>query len=251
MANAKVATAEALYLYGISPAAKSGAKIYSPGIDGLHPVEALPCGDFLCWVSSVDAAAFAKELESNMENLEWLAVHGVRHQEAVAEIARLVTLVPARFGALFSGPKALEKNVHSRKKALRQVFEKIAGSDEWGVKVFNERQAQAPVAAPAAASGREYLQQKAARVKRRPEGASEAIQELADALEKVAAGFAPTGKVSGGQAELVWQATFLVPRKKQAQWNRVLQEFVDRWSGIRRIEVNGPWPPYSFVGDAG
>jgi hypothetical protein len=25
---------------------------------------------------------------------------------------------------------------------------------------------------------------------------------------------------------------------------------VERWDGKRRIEVNGPWPPYSFVSDA-
>ena len=250
MANGKVATAEALYLYGISPAARNVAKVSSQGIDGLHPVAALPCGDFLCWVSSVDPVAFPKQLETNMENLDWLAIHGVRHQEAVAEIARLVTLVPARFGTLFSGPKALEKNVRSREKALGKVFQKIAGADEWGVKVFSERQPQAPVATSAATSGREYLQQKAARVKRRAEGTNGNIQDLADALARVASDFAPSGKVSGGQAELVWQATFLVPRSKQAQWNRTLQEFVELWSGTRRIEVNGPWPPYSFVADA-
>jgi gas vesicle protein GvpL/GvpF len=251
MANTKVAADEALYLYGISPADQGTGGIAIKGIDGAHPVEALPCGDFLCWVSRVDQAAFATELERNMENLDWLAVHGVRHQEAVAEIARLATIVPARFATLFSGPKALEKNVRSRDKALSKVFEKIAGCDEWGVKIFQERQVQAPAATTAATSGRDYLEQKATRIRRRGELRGEEIEELGAALAKIASDSAPSGKVSGGQADLVWQATFLVHRSKQAQWNRVLQDFVERWSGVRRIEVNGPWPPYSFVADAG
>jgi hypothetical protein len=69
-------------------------------------------------------------------------------------------------------------------------------------------------------------------------------------LEKVAKDGAPSGKVSGTQPSLLWQATFLVPRSRRKQWEKVLSEFVGRWEGLRRIEVNGPWPPYSFVSDA-
>ena len=34
------------------------------------------------------------------------------------------------------------------------------------------------------------------------------------------------------------------------QWDQALKNFVEKWEGKRRIEVNGPWPPYSFVSDA-
>jgi Gas vesicle synthesis protein GvpL/GvpF len=66
----------------------------------------------------------------------------------------------------------------------------------------------------------------------------------------VASESAPTGKVSGAQPDLLWQATFLVPRSRRKQWEQVLQRFVQQWEGVRRIEINGPWPPYSFVSDA-
>jgi hypothetical protein len=258
----KIADSGALYLYGISQnpagpsAKKAGAKsavpvpkIGSAGIDGVHAVQALVCGDFLCWVCKVDHASFADAVERNMENLEWLALHGVRHQQVVGEVAGQTTIVPARFGTVFSGEPALIKNVLGRKAALNKVFARVAGGDEWGVKVFAERQA-APVAAPAARSGKEYLQQKAARLKTRPERNDPELQELATALAKIATDSAPSGKVSGAQPNLLWQATFLVPRNKRRQWDQVLRNFVERWDGRRRIEVNGPWPPYSFVSDA-
>jgi hypothetical protein len=263
--NRKINATGALYLYGISEAPASPAsnkpaskiaqkvpqrvpKLGSVGIDGVHAVKPLACGDFICWVCEVDQASFASAVERNMENLEWLALHGVRHQQVVGEVAERMTIVPARFGTVFSGEPALLKDVLGRKAALKKVFARVAGGDEWGVKVFAERQVTA-VAVPKARSGKEYLQQKAARLKR-PERNDQELQDLATVLDKIATDSAPSGKVSGAQPNLLWQATFLVPRAKRKQWDQALKNFVERWEGQRRIEVNGPWPPYSFVSDA-
>ncbi len=239
-----------MYLYGVSRAQRKPHKVKTAGVDGLHPVEALPCGDFLCWVSAVDQAAFSRELEANMENLEWLAVHGVRHQQVVADIAGQNTIVPARFATLFSSPGALVKDVEARKSALNKVFARIADSDEWGVKVLVDEQPAATAQSNPPTSGRDYLQQKAARIKKPPERNEGEIQQLATELEKVASESAATGKVSGSQPGLLWQATFLVARARRKQWEAVLHQFVKQWQGKRRIEVTGPWPPYSFVSDA-
>jgi hypothetical protein len=264
--NKKIAATGALYLYGISqlpggaaakkPASRLAprlapklAKLGSAGIDGVHSVHPMICGEFVCWVCEVDQASFAAAVERNMEDLEWLALHGVRHQQVVGEVAEQRTIVPARFGTVFSGEPALVKDVQSRKAALKKVFARVADGDEWGVKVFAERQVTA-AAVTAARSGKEYLQQKAARLKKRPERNDQELKELATALEEIATDSAPSGKVSGAQPNLLWQATFLVPRSKRRQWDQALKNFVERWEGRRRIEVNGPWPPYSFVSDA-
>jgi hypothetical protein len=271
----KLAASGALYLYGISrgpvasaaarvakkPAKKSAKKaaskssaakikINSAGIEGVEPVRAIACGEFICWVCELDHASFSEALERNMENLEWLALHGVRHQQVVGEVAAQMTIVPARFGTIFSGEPALLKDVQSRKAALNQVFNRVAGADEWGVKVFAEQRTPAAAPMAQARSGKEYLQQKAERIKKRPERSDQELTELATALGKVASDSAPSGKVSGAQPSLLWQATFLVPRSKRKQWDQALKNFVERWDGQRRIEVNGPWPPYSFVSDA-
>lgn len=250
MANRGIAAGTALYLYGISK--NSGGrpgKVAAAGIDGLHPVQSLVDGDFICWVSAVDGKSFADAINRNMEDLEWLALHGVRHQQAVAEIFAGQTIVPARFGTVFSGGPALVKNVQEKKSALEKVFAKITGAEEWGVKIFAEQAQEAPVASQAR-SGKDYLQLKAAKLKKRPERDHSGLKELATELEKMAVDSAPTGKVSGTQPNLLWQATFLVPKGRRKQWDQVLMEFVKKWRGKRRIEVNGPWPPYSFVADA-
>ena len=250
MANRGIAAGTALYLYGISKSsgAKTG-KIIAIGIDGVHAVQSLAHRDFICWVSAIDGKSFSNAINSNMENLEWLALHGVRHQRVVAEIFAGHTIIPARFGTIFSGEPALVKNVQERESALEKVFAKVSGAEEWGVKIFAEQAPAAPVAQPVR-SGKDYLQLKAAKLKKRPERDSSGLKELATALEKIAVDSAPTGKVSGSQPSLLWQATFLVPKGRRKEWEQVLEEFVKKWSGKRRIEVNGPWPPYSFAADA-
>ncbi|HEY6249091.1 MAG TPA: GvpL/GvpF family gas vesicle protein [Candidatus Angelobacter sp.] len=250
MANRGLAEEPALYLYGITtPTRAKTARVVSPGIDGLHPVHSVECGKFICWVSAVDRNGFSSEINRNMENLEWLALHGVRHQQVVAEISARETVIPARFGTVFSTEQALLKNVQGRKAALEKVFQRISGADEWGVKVFAERK-PAPQPPDEVRTGKEYLQHKAARLKRRPERDDSGLREFGAELSTIAADSAPSGKISGVQPDLLWQATFLVPRGRRKQWDQALQDFVKKWSGSRRIEVNGPWPPYSFVSDA-
>lgn len=250
MANRGLTAEPALYLYGVSQTIGSKpARIANPGIDGSHPVQPVACGDFLCWVSTVNREGFPSEINRNMENLEWLALHGVRHQQVVAEIAATQTIIPARFGTVFSGEQALMKNVQGRKSALKKVFSRISKADEWGVKVFAESQ-PAPQIPPEVRTGKDYLRAKATGLKRRPVRDDRGLREFATELEKIATDSAPTGKISGAQPNLLWQATFLVPRVRRKQWDRALQQFVKLWSGSRRIEVNGPWPPYSFVSDA-
>src|SRR6266481_2341239 len=94
---------KALYLYGVSqPQGLSPAPtITVPGIDGEHPVRAIPIAGLLCWITRVDGREFAAELNRKMEELEWLAESSVRHQRVVAAIAERTTLLPTRFGTIF------------------------------------------------------------------------------------------------------------------------------------------------------
>ncbi len=248
-----------LYLYGLSQVSSSGksnkgpGKISGPqiavaGIDGSSEVKAIECAALLAWVSEVDAQGFAADLNSKMENLEWLADASVRHQRAVAAISEITELLPARFGTVFLGVDSLAVDIRSRKKQLSAAFTRIADAEEWGVKVFATEETARPVIE--ASSGKDYLQKKARAIEARGNPvADEEIKELNSALAKIARASAKTGKVSGGLKGLQWQATFLVARNRRKQWEATLKRFSARWDESRRIECTGPWPPYSFVGD--
>ncbi len=240
----------ALYLYGISMPSRAKVNIRSESVDGESGIAALPLENFECWISRVDRREYAKRLAENMEDLEWLATVGVRHQRAVAELASKVEILPARFGTVFLSEPSLREHVKSGKKGFQAVFKKIAGSDEWGVKVFRALQA-APVEAVVAASGTDYLKKKAQSVMPRDKKEDPVLAEFGYALGAASLDTAPGGRASSGQPNLAWHGSFLVKRNQQKKFQAVLQEFTARMSERYRVECSGPWPPYSFVGQHG
>lgn len=242
--------ARVLYLYAISRLPKNVVPtISAEGIDGAAPIEALRCDPFLCWVSRVPENEFAHRLPDRMEDLEWLATAGLRHQRAVAEISSQITALPARFGTVFLTEDSLAQHIKERKKALQQSFERVADADEWGIKIFA---APKPVvrSSTKAASGADYLKRKAELLQPRTAGKlDDEVKELIAALTKLAAAASPGGKASAGQPGLVWHGSFLIRRSDQKKLQAALKKYAGNWKNSRRIDCSGPWPPYSFVGE--
>ena len=237
---------QALYLYGISALEPAPVKVKGGGIDGISAVESLECSGLRCWISRVDKQEYADQLASNMENLDWLANSSVRHQRVVGEIASMLTILPARFGTVFLSEESLQAHVAERKRQLMQTLKKIEGTEEWGVKLFSV--AGAPSEMPEVTSGSDYLRLKAARLQ--PVKAKELdpeIKEFIRELQQVTEDSAVSGKVSSGQRNLEWQASFLLRKSKKKQWDAVLRRYATAWQKRREIECTGPWPPYSFI----
>lgn len=233
-----------LYLYGIS--AKTLKLKVSTSIDGVSPVEQLQAVGLNAWYSRVSHIEFGQRLAANMENLEWLSMVSVRHQRTVAQISEAVTLLPVRFGTVFKDEKSLAEHVREQKLELEQKLARIEGAEEWGVKLFvSPKPAASKIEV---ASGREYLRAKSAisQFKRRAELDPEVV-DFARELQSIAADSAPAGKVSSGQDNLEWQATFLVRKKDRPKWDKALKKYATRWADRREIQCTGPWPPYSFV----
>ncbi len=246
-ARATASFGHGLYLYGVSATQAKPASILAAGMDGDSRVHAVKVGDLLCWIAAVDAEEFGAKLNANMEDLEWLADASVRHQRAMAEIAEHASVLPARFGTVFLSRESLQQHILEQKKSLAAALKRVSGADEWGVKVFRET-SRAAAAVITAASGKDYLQKKATLMhSAENRGADEEIKEFAAELAKICRASAATGKVSGNQPGLMWQASFLLPRGKQKQWDSLLKKWANRWDDSRRIEATGPWPPYSFV----
>lgn len=233
-----------LYLYGISSVAPD-LKI-AASIDARSKVERLQESGLTAWFSRVSNSEFGEKLSSNMENLEWLAAASVRHERAVSHIAEAVTLLPARFGTVFTSEDSLIQHLRNDREQLIAKLSRIEGAEEWGVKLFLN---PPPPASPIeTSSGRDYLQTKATLLQvRKPARLDPDVIEFARELQGVAAASAPAGKVSSGQRNLEWQASFLVRKKDRGKWDRILKRYATRWADRREIECTGPWPPYSFV----
>jgi len=246
----RAAPARVLYLYAISQLPRrTPPAVTADGIDGAAPVETLRCGDQLCWISRVPKDDYADRITEHMQDLEWLAAAGLRHQRVVAEIANLLPTLPARFATVFLTEASLGKHIDERNSALRTAFARVADADEWGVKIF----ALAPpksrtVSAPAC--GADYLKRKAEMLQpRTAKKLDEEVAQFISALKDIAVADSPGGKASDGQPGLVWHGAFLVRRKDRKMLDAALKKYAAQWHGARRIDCSGPWPPYSFVGE--
>lgn len=237
-----------LYLYGITES-KPRHIPELIGVSRFSKVESIVCDGVVSWVSRVSALDFGKNLERNMENLDWLAEASVAHQRVIAAIGAEVEILPARLGTIFRTEASLCKHVLRRLGNLKSDFKRIRGADEWGIKVFQIPSLVSAIPSQKIRTGRDYLKAKAATlpVRRKRPSEAGAISELELALERVAKETAPVGKVSHGQRGLTYQTTLLVERSKRKLLEALLKKFARNWVSERRIECTGPWPPYSFV----
>jgi hypothetical protein len=241
------APVRAIYLYAISQVPETAAPaVAAEGIDGEAPVEAVRCENYLCWISRVPKTEFADQLPDRMQDLEWLATAGLRHQRAVSEISARLTALPARFGTVFLTEDSLAQHIKERKTALQQSFQRVADADEWGIKAFATAKPKARTLAKAN-SGADYLKRKSELLQPRTGKLDVEVTEFISALTKLAVASSPGGKASAGQPGLVWHGSFLIRRGDRKKLEAALKKYAGSWKDERRIDCSGPWPPYSFV----
>ncbi|HET7440098.1 MAG TPA: GvpL/GvpF family gas vesicle protein [Terriglobales bacterium] len=233
-----------VYLYGITRISREIPAI--AGVDDRSPIETLTCAGLICWISRVSRTEFADNLPKNIENLDWLAGMSVRHQRAVSAIAEAADILPARFGTVFLSDASLCDDVKSRKTELTADFKRIAGSEEWGVKVFAltpPTQLPGPLR-----SGKDYLQAKSSLLhKQSRKEPDEEIVGFAEELKALAVATADGGSIGGGRRDLQYQTSLLLKKSDRKKLQVLLERFAKKWKQARSIECSGPWPPYSFV----
>ena len=241
----KVAGDLVLYLYAVTKSG-TGDTPQVRGVDGEARIEAIPCAGLTCWISRVPAAEFGESFSQRLEDLDWLAAVSVRHQRVIAAIAESRDTLPARLGTVFLSETSLEADIRKRKATLEADLRRIAGTQEWGVKVFASPQ---PAVLPARVrTGKEYLEAKSSLLRsRKPPVLDEGVKEFAHELEQLGIATAEGGRISGGTRDLQYQASVLLKRSDRAKLEKLLRRFSRAWKDTHKIECSGPWPPYSFV----
>ena len=112
-----------LYLYAIAKVPKGPLpSIVAEGIDGSAAIEGVVREGHVCWISRVPRDQFADDLAERMQDLEWLASAGLRHQRAVGEIAGKLTSLPARFGTVFLNEDSMAQHL---KRAQERVARRV------------------------------------------------------------------------------------------------------------------------------
>ena len=259
-----MAGGSATYVYCISKSAKS-AKAPSlarapKGLAGTERPRLLDAGDgYRIVVASAPLAKYsAEKINARLEDIEWVAERGAEHEAVVEHVASGVTVVPMKMFTLFASDERAIEHVTKMKKTLDRVVERIAGCDEWGLRIlFDEAEATRLAAEQARASkptsGTSFLERKKKQQDVRRSlnaSAAEEVDGLYDALGKIAKRSvrraAPNRELAG---RVLLDAVFLLPKKEVKRFQKTVGVTAEALAerGFH-VALTGPWPAYSFIG---
>lgn len=236
----------------------------APELDGAA-LEFHSFGGIGAVVSEVPLDEFCgPDAERNLQDLAWIAPRACRHEQVIEDVMRQSPVLPARFGTIFSTLDGLEDFVDRHRGQIAEALDRLAGHQEWGVKVWLEP-AQAKEGAlarefaarqaqwAAASAGMRYLQQQ--RVRAEVEKSLGRVQRqicraAAEELRAAASGFAERRALSepAEGRECIGNWAFLLPLHALDSFRRVVDQTNAAYApdGLS-FKLAGPWPPYSFV----
>ncbi|MER5633271.1 GvpL/GvpF family gas vesicle protein [Streptomyces nitrosporeus] len=228
-----------------------------PGLEGA-PLRTVGAAGLIALVSSVPAAAYGTEgMQARMEDLERLEALARDHHRVVEDGCAHATVLPMRLATVYLDDERVRQLLTDRRREFTALLDHLEGHVELGVKVYADPRAAAPPAdsAPAPAAdgpGRAYLRQRRAQ-RQHHQDAYRAAGAVAAEVPARVAGFVSDhvshrpqqGELATGAGENIANEAYLVPVDQVPAFRAALAGIADGTPGVR-VEITGPWAPYSF-----
>ncbi|MFD7629291.1 GvpL/GvpF family gas vesicle protein [Streptomyces sp. NPDC059851] len=211
-------------------------------------------------ISDVPQADWAEDaLRDHFEDLRWLEDTARAHHHVIEALAAHTTVLPLRMATLYQDHTRALQALHAQTRDFATQLARLSAHTEYGVKIY-VRPSTAPATpdatteAPPASPGKAYLQARRAHHDAREDHYRQA-QLAADRLAAIAGRYttqhvrhpAQSGPLTAPTAgENVLNDAFLVPDDQADAFRAALHRAAEDLPGIR-LEVTGPWAPYSFA----
>lgn len=231
-------------------------------------LEWVAVNDLAALTSSVPLEDYQEDaLAEHLADATWTAVRAMRHETVVEYVAKRVTVVPLRFGAIYLERAGIERLLAEQGREFARILERLRGHEEWGVNVYADRaQLLAGITsvsprlreltqqAEAASPGQSYLMQKKIEALRVDE-ARAALNGIIDNVEKALTEQAADAKrlrilkvEATEHGELKGKFAFLVKRAEFEEFRAAAERLAEEYgaAGVR-LELTGPWPTYNFT----
>lgn len=217
-------------------------------------------------VGSVPADTYGEAgLRAQLEDLARLeAVARSHHAVVDAAFRHAGAVLPMRLATLCHDDDRVAGMLRERAEEFSDLLHRLEGRTEWGVKVYvdaataSRRPAPGTVpsgsgAAASSTPGRDYLRRR--RTQR--DGARQAYRDAESVLARIgdtAAGLAAAcvahrpqqGELATGPGENIANHAYLVETDRGEDFATALSGVAAASPGVR-VEVTGPWAPYSFA----
>jgi hypothetical protein len=208
-------------------------------------------------VSTVDLDEFGESgLRRNLEDLSWLEVVARGHDEVVRGAAEAApTIAPLRLATICLTDDGVRRRLDEWHHDLVQTLDRIEGRSEWSVKIYTTP--PAPIddrdETEMTNSGTAYLKRRRAQLAQEEQAAVDSAAVADELHSELAAGsvasrrLAPQDpRLSGHSGTMTLNGAYLVDTAQTAGFHALVRELANRHPEIR-LQLDGPWPPYSFA----
>lgn len=249
-----------LWLYAVAFASSQETFGGLAGVGG-GPLQPIRSGRLMAIAELVPAAEFGEEaLRERLEDLSWLERVARAHHAIITAAASPGPAVPMRLATIYSTPDSLREMLAGRAPDLEAVLGRLQDRSEWGVKAFAapaqsrpEATTQAPRARRGPGAGKAYLQRRGAELGAREQTRQRShadARRVHAALCEVAADYrlhrpqAP--ELTGRTEAMVLNGAYLLGHAHAKPFADTVELLRREHPGLR-LELTGPWPPYSFA----
>jgi len=254
-------SSSATYVYCVVKTARPPKLGRGPkGLEGAGKTRVIDAGDgYHLLVTSAPLSMYdAASIDAKLRDIDWVGARAAEHEAVVEHAVSHGTVVPMKLFTLFSTDERALDHVKKMKKSLDRVVDRIAGCEEWGLRIlFDEARAARAAAAEARArkvtSGKDFLlRKKALDDERRSTGvrAAERVDDLYERVSKIVKSAqrraAPNRELSG---RILLDAVFLVPQRAVEEMKATVADTAEELAADGfDVTLTGPWPAYSFIG---
>ncbi|MFJ3202838.1 GvpL/GvpF family gas vesicle protein [Streptomyces sp. NPDC086989] len=198
-------------------------------------------------------------LRRHFEDLHWLENVARTHHDVVQAIAAHAPVLPLRMATVYQDDARARHALTAQQHVFTQRLDQLRAHTEYGVKIYLAPRASAAAPSPAetttaspASPGKAYLNARKAQHHAR-EAVHQQAQQAAQAVEAIAARHttrrvrhAPQRSALAGPQENVLNDAYLVPDGEAEQFRTAIADAARGYPDLR-IEITGPWAPYSFA----
>ncbi|GLW72861.1 gas vesicle protein [Kitasatospora phosalacinea] len=245
------------WLYAVAPAGPDPLPPDLPGGVADEGPRTVTADGLLAVVGSVPTPDFDSDtLQRHLGEPQWLERTARAHHRVVSALGGRA--LPVRYGTVYRDDDRVRALLTAHADGFRAALAGIADRTEWGVKAYQDRtdpdEGDEEDGAPEDRPGTAYLL-------RRRSARDRADRALADAAERARqvhrtlAGLADRStehppqppEATGVRDPMLLNGAYLVHRSRAAEFARAVTGLQRLHGPVLRVELTGPWPPYSFA----
>jgi len=258
---------KALYLYCLAAETLMPSDVQSLGLESGTDVFIHDVAGVLAVVCEVPVEDYCgASAESRLSDLNWVAPRAVKHQNVIERVMTRTSVLPARFGTLFSTRDSLSLLVEMNREKIRGFFEWVRARKEWAVKVrlsrseLRERLMAQELLAQSEAldglsKGMRYFRERQIRASIDTQIAAKLKTILTNSgreFSDIAVASRRRDVVLRTETDGAWETianwAFLIDSSREQEFEDRVEAANMRAEGLCvSYQMTGPWPPYSFT----